>query len=440
MVVLTNGNNQIRGSFAGSGAGLSNVTVAAGNVVGTLGAGQVPDLDANKLTTGTLAPGRIPDLDAGKLTSGTVADARLSGNVARLDGTNVFAGTNRFGEVGVGGLGFKSGRSGGAEARIAGYPGGGTNDTLRIGYNLEQRPSEHQLYEWFENSRTIGSLSALRWSVQFATPSLPGPSLVHEPFAAVFDRASGSTFETDVRGDLIVLANSSGANPWAKFQASGISLFAPTTISGAATAITFIGSGAGLTNVSATGIVGTLAAGRIPSLDAGKLVSGTVADARLSGNVARLDGTNVFAGTNRFAGVVVMTNGNNQLGGSFVGDGAGLTRVPGTVIWQVVSDLSAVMEAGKGYLCTNAVTTTLTLPTTPKLGDTVRVSGSGNGGWKLGQNAGQTIDLGAIAGLGSTTPGASGFVVGAKRSAIELQYVGGGIFMPLSYLGSLTPR
>ncbi|MEK7683953.1 MAG: hypothetical protein AAB466_00875, partial [Verrucomicrobiota bacterium] len=57
------------------------------------------------------------------------------------------------------------------------------------------------------------------------------------------------------------------------------------------------------------------------------LTSGTLADERLSANVALLHGTNVFSGTNNFAGIVVLTNANNQAAGAFSGNGAGLTNL-----------------------------------------------------------------------------------------------------------------
>jgi hypothetical protein len=44
----------------------------------TLVAGDIPSLDAAKITTGTFATARIPDLDAAKITSGTFADARIA--------------------------------------------------------------------------------------------------------------------------------------------------------------------------------------------------------------------------------------------------------------------------------------------------------------------------------------------------------------------------
>lgn len=73
---------------------------------------------------------------------------------------------------------------------------------------------------------------------------------------------------------------------------------------------------------------GSFSTAQIPNLDAAKITTGTLSDTLLSANVARLNGTNVFTGTNRFAGVIVATNISNQLTGSFAGNGAGLTNMP----------------------------------------------------------------------------------------------------------------
>ena len=49
-----------------------------------LGATDIPDLPASKITSGTIADARIPDLATSKITSGTFADARIaSSNVTQ---------------------------------------------------------------------------------------------------------------------------------------------------------------------------------------------------------------------------------------------------------------------------------------------------------------------------------------------------------------------
>ena len=53
----------------------------------------------------------------------------------------------------------------------------------------------------------------------------------------------------------------------------------------------------------------------LTALNASELRSGTLDDARLSANVARLDGNNAFSGTQSF--------GNVAVGGTISGSGAG---------------------------------------------------------------------------------------------------------------------
>ena len=56
-------------------------------------------------------------------------------------------------------------------------------------------------------------------------------------------------------------------------------------------------------------------------------VTGNIADAQLSANITRLNGTNNFTGTNTFANVVIATNVNNVIAGVFTGNGGGLTNL-----------------------------------------------------------------------------------------------------------------
>jgi hypothetical protein len=120
--------------------------------------------------------------------------------------------------------------------------------------------------------------------------------------------------------------------------------------------------------------------------------SGAVADNQLSANVARLNANQVFTGQ------VQLGNVSNSFTGSFTGDGSGLTNISGTFRWQVIAGTTQQAQPNTGYLATNASEVTITLPAAPNIGDTVRVSGPGSGGWKLAQNAGQSI-LGVNLGL-----------------------------------------
>ena len=109
----------------------------------------------------------------------------------------------------------------------------------------------------------------------------------------------------------ITASNLSGTLPAAQLSGNILNgnLPASPTFSGAVTSLTgYSGNGASLT-----------------SLNASQLTAGTLADARLSTNVALLNGTNSFTGTNNFAGVVNATNLNNIIKGTFTGSGAGLS-------------------------------------------------------------------------------------------------------------------
>ena len=132
---------------------------------------------------------------------------------------------------------------------------------------------------------------------------------------------------------------------------------------------TFFGNGAGL-----------------DSLNASNITTGTLADARLTTNVALLNGNNqVFTGTNFFNGVNSFTNRNNAFTGSFFGNGL--------VGWLPVYGVSTQAVANAGYLLLNSNLVTVTLPPTASLliGDIVRISGPMSGGWRVAQNAGQYV-------------------------------------------------
>ena len=94
----------------------------------------------------------------------------------------------------------------------------------------------------------------------------------------------------------------------------------------------------------------------------------------------------------------VVTNGTTgvTLSGIFTGNGAGLTNIPSSgsgVAWQNVTGTSQQAQTNTGYLANNAAQVTITLPASPNLGDIVRVSGIGAGGWRIAQNAGQFVLL-----------------------------------------------
>ena len=186
----------------------------------------------------------------------------------------------------------------------------------------------------------------------------------------------------------------------------------------------FAGNGAGLT-----------------SLNGSAVTSGTVADARLSSNVALLNqnqtftgadtftgtnlftNTNTFTGTGNYTGVNTFTNWNNSFVGNFYGNGL--------VGWGAVAAASQQAVRDHGYMETNPLYTTITLPVSPLTnGDIVRVSGGGTGGWRVVVNNGQSI-FGTLASFDNCFPvpvlsGASYTGVAASADGVRMFAVGNG--------------
>ena len=59
--------------------------------------------------------------------------------------------------------------------------------------------------------------------------------------------------------------------------------------------------------------------------------------------------------------------------------------------WVHTTDTAVQATPNTGYLADNVDQVTVTLPANPALGDVIHVTGVGAGGWKIAQNAGQTI-------------------------------------------------
>jgi hypothetical protein len=121
----------------------------------------------------------------------------------------------------------------------------------------------------------------------------------------------------------------------------------------------FFGNGGGVTNVNVANLTGVLADNQLPT------------------NVAFVNSNQTFSGVNTF------TNFGNSFRGSFFGNGlVGWIPTNGTAIQAVIDT---------GYLVTDSQLVTVTLPASANPGDIVRISGAGAGGWRVAQNAGQSI-------------------------------------------------
>jgi photosystem II stability/assembly factor-like uncharacterized protein len=216
----------------------------------------------------------------------------------------------------------------------------------------------------------------------------------------------------------LAATNLTGKLPDSALSTNVALLNSNATFAGNVTAASFTGSGVGLVNIAATNLTGTLP------------------DARLSTNVALKN-----AGAN-FAG--------NVSAPFFFGNGTGLTNVPGRIFEVIPTSANIQSLANTGYLATNdlvPVVVTLPLNANIRVGETIRVSGSGAGGWILAQNAGQSILVGnLLAGIGQNWSlragnlawrGVASSVDGSKLAAVVNA---GNIYTSTDYGANWTPR
>jgi hypothetical protein len=127
----------------------------------------------------------------------------------------------------------------------------------------------------------------------------------------------------------------------------------------------------------------------------------------------------------------------------------GAAGASGAMSWVNVTGTSQAMAANTGYLANSASLVTLTLPASPTIGDLVAVTGTGAGGWKIAQNAGQFITVRSVAndrpaGATWSASGSNQVWTAAASSADGLKLVavawGGQIYTSSDAGANWTPR
>jgi hypothetical protein len=135
------------------------------------------------------------------------------------------------------------------------------------------------------------------------------------------------------------------------------------------------------------------------------------------------------ANTHTIANLGVATNGQLPIGstgadpvlatltagtGVTIANGAGTITINasgGGLSWTDVTGTTQAMAVNSGYTADNAGLVTLTLPSTAAYGTAMAVVGKAAGGWKIAQNAGQTIHFG----ITSTTTGTGGSLASTNQ-------------------------
>jgi hypothetical protein len=116
-----------------------------------------------------------------------------------------------------------------------------------------------------------------------------------------------------------------------------------------------------------------------------------------------------------------------------------LNAIGGGLTWNDVTTTSASAAVNNGYLADNAGLVTVTLPATAAQFSLLAVGGFGAGGWKIAQNAGQSIQFGSAA---ATTTGVGGSLASTNRydCVFLLAVVGGAstTWLVLNSVGNLT--
>lgn len=88
------------------------------------------------------------------------------------------------------------------------------------------------------------------------------------------------------------------------------------------------------------------------------------------------------------------------------GDQQWVDVVAGALPWTEITATTGSLSANNSYGANNASLVTLTLPNSASTGNVLEVVGKGAGGWRITQNASQTIYFGNV----QTTTGTSGYI------------------------------
>jgi hypothetical protein len=203
----------------------------------------------------------VTNLSAANITGGVLADARLSTNIARLSGpAQAFTGPVSLDNA----LNSFAGNGAGITNLSASALSSGTLADARLSANVALLNASQTFSQPVQFSSASGSFSG------------NGMGFTNLPASVLVGKVDDGRLSTNV-AVLIGAQTFSGTKTFD--QANG----------------TFSGNGAGLTNLSATALAGgTLADARL-STNVALLNTGTYPDARLSTNIARLNATQTFS-------------------------------------------------------------------------------------------------------------------------------------------------
>lgn len=430
--------------FIGGGAGLSNLPAAS--LTGTISdarlSGNVARLNGNPTFNGTVTANLFQGDGAGLTNvsapslAGTMPDARLSTNVARLDATQSYTGSNSFlGKVGV---------------------GGGTGvDALNIGGNA--RLNNHELYLRHDDDANHG----LGWygdTKLFAGVNIDGPVLygcAGGGLATVCDTPQLALAWNNAGLVMIdpLSANNGTYAPGLSFgAASREGIASKRTPGGNQYGLDFYTFGTNRMSLTQGGRVGIGTTAPLKALDVldGSGANGMGGNLHVGGPSSGPDPKLIHFGdlqTSTGLGYVYLgergeddtlelratrfyfnygkvgvgvTNPATPLevagtvrATRFEGDGTALTGLSSVRSWQIVTSATVNAVANRGYVANSASAISFVLPSAATLGDIVRITGLGAGGWQ--------VDAGLL-----------GIVQGQAQNSVELLCITNGHWRILS--------
>jgi hypothetical protein len=193
--------------------------------------------------------------------------------------------------------------------------------------------------------------------------------------------------------------STSGANALTLTTTGSTNVTLPTTGTLVNTAVTTLSSLSSIGTITTGTWNGTIITGTY----GGTGINNGANTITLAGNFATSGANSLTLTTTGTTNVTLPTSGTLATVSS---NGVSVTNVTGTTATMVDNAPINI------YVANNASLVTLTLPTTIGVGHVFRIVGSGAGGWKVAQNASQSIifTTGGGASTGTTTVGTSGFI------------------------------
>jgi len=315
---------------------------------------------------------------------------------------------------------------------------GGTN-TNTLGSSGQLAQSDGTKYSW--TTATYPSVATGAGTILRAdgTNWVASTSTFADTYAAsslLYSNGANAVTGLATGNSSTLATNSSGVPTWVGPMTNGQLLIGSTGATPVAATLT-AGTNIGITNAAGSITINntSTASGQVNSGTANQLAYYATTGTAVSGLTSANSATLVTDATGVPAWTAPMTNGQLLIGstggtpvlGTITGTGGiTVTNAAGSITisgsgggfsWTDVTGTTQAMAVNNGYIANNASQVSLSLPASSIIGDTIKVQGKGTGGWKVTQNAGQTIYFNSA----TSTTGASGYIESTQRyNSVEL--------------------